>query len=103
MGQVEVGLNPVVHAAIAVTEIDLELVEDVEVAGLLGPKSRDLCFVGEYPTLQLVDLLAPVHPASIPTLEHVFDCIGGEGDEKFYESLRRDDWRKVAWGSFDEG
>lgn len=42
MGHVEVGLNPIVHAAIAVTEIDLELVKDPQVAGLLGTKPGDL-------------------------------------------------------------
>ena len=69
-------LNPIVHAAITVAEIDLELVEGSEVASLFGPKPRDLRFRGDYPTFQLVDSLAPVLPAAMPTLEHVFDCIG---------------------------
>jgi hypothetical protein len=75
MGYIEVSLNPIVHAPVAVTQIDLELVEDPEVGGLFGSKPGDLSFLGEDPTLQLVDLLAPVLPR-IPTLEHVFDCIG---------------------------
>jgi hypothetical protein len=76
MGHVEVGLNPIVHASITVTEIDLELVEDPEVVGLFGSKPGDFCFPGEDPTLQLVDLLTPVLPAPVPNVEHVFDDIG---------------------------
>jgi hypothetical protein len=34
MGHVEVGLNPIVHAPVAVAEIDLKLVEDAKAFGL---------------------------------------------------------------------
>ena len=92
------GLNPIVHAPVAVTEIDLELVKDPKVVGLFGPKPRDLCFLGENPTFQLVDLLTPVLLAPIPTLEHVFDCIGRVGQNPY---PCRMDWNvsKTAAGS----
>ena len=76
MGHVEVGLNPIVHAAVAVTKVDLKLVEDPKIARLFASKPGDLGLLGKDPTLQFVDFLSPVRPGPIPTVEHVFDCIG---------------------------